>query len=838
MPGIPEARTASATGWNFVRDFESDLLYAARTWRKSPVFIVFVVLTLALAMSANTTVFTVVNTLLLNPLPVPKSSELVSVNAARAGSGASSAAPLQLPYADFKDIQSRTKAFASLAAYSSPRGVTWQAHNSSQGMFLELVTGNYFRTLGLTPARGRFFLPEEDGAPGAHPVTIINYRTWQLRFGGAADIVGRTLRLNRVVLTIIGVAPEHFIGINAIFGPDFWVPTAMAEQLYPTDMANVFSNRSKSLFQGIGRLRPGVSQRAARADLAELASDLAREYPATDEGRVAIVEPIRDALFANNGAQSGSILFGSVGLLVVVGVLLLIACSNVANLLLARAAGRHQEMAVRLALGADRGRLLRQLLTESILLAVLSGAVGLLFAYTALRGLFTVLPSGANFVTPKFDITVFLFALVMSFATGLLFGALPAFRATDVPVAESLKEGARTMGRSRRKVTWANTLLVGQVALSFLLLVLASLFLRSIGRAYTIDPGFQTTHLAVFMTNPGQAGYDHPRAKDFYREVREAVSQIAGVQSVSWASNMPLWARPATTVQVEGYEKRSRADIITTILNTVDRDYFITVDVRIQRGRAFTAVDQENSRPVAIVNQKFAHDYWPGQDPLGKRIQVAGEQQPRYVVGVARNANYTNWAEPAQSCVYLPLEQRYSDGMILYVRSKAGPLQVLPPIRQALHLIGPQVNISVLTGPELVKDGLFFAQAGVALLSIFGFVALGLASIGLYGILAYAVSERKREIGLRIALGAERWTVLRLIVGEGMSLVSAGVLIGLVAALLASGLLGRFLYGLSGADPISILRAAFVLSLVAFVACYLPAWRASRVDPSVALREG
>ncbi len=836
-----EQLTATRPGENirrrsFLTDLWMDLRYALRTFGKAPVFVIFVVLTLALAIGANTTVFTVINTLLLNPLPVPNSSELVSVNVAKLGRTKASV-PLQLSYADFKDIQSRTTVFRSLAAYSSPRGVTWQAEKSSQGLFLELVTGNYFPTLGLVPAKGRFFSPEEDGAPGAHPVAVMNYGTWRLHFGADPGIIGKTLRLNNVVLTIIGIAPQHFIGVNAVFGPDLWVPTAMAEQLFPTEMANVFTNRSKSFLQGIGRLRPGVTPAQARANLSQIAAGLAREYPETDQGRTATLLTLREVLFANNGALSGSVLSGSLGLLAVVGIVLLIACSNVANLLLARASDRRQEMAVRLAIGANRGRLLRQLLTESVVLGVLSGATGLLFAYTALHLLFRALPSGANFVVPKFDAIVFLFALVISLITGLLFGTLPAMKATDVPLAETLKEETRTMGRSRGKVTLANALLVGQVAFSFLLLVLAGLFLRSIGKAYTIDPGFQTQHLAIFMTSPGQAGYDKARAKAFYREVRERVSAMTGVQSLSWASDMPLWSRPAAALQIEGHQKRSQADTITSIVNTVDRDYFDAAGVVIDRGRPFTNIDQEHSAPVAIVNEKIAHDYWPGQDPIGKRIQLAGEQHSRQVVGVARNANYTNWAEPAQACLYIPLEQNYSDGMILYVRTKGAPRQVLTPIQHELHAIGPQVKIAVLTGPELVKDGLFFAQIGVALLSIFGILALGLASIGLYGILAYAVSQRKREIGLRMALGAGRFSVLRMIVAEGMSLVGIGVLIGFGGALTIARLLSRFLYGLSGGDPLSLLGAAIVLSFVALVACYLPARGASKVDPVVALHE-
>ncbi|MBV9306531.1 MAG: ABC transporter permease [Acidobacteriaceae bacterium] len=660
MPDVQNARPSPngeaipdgpARQGSLFTDFWRDLLYAIRTLGKKPVFIAFVVLTLALALGANTTVFTVINTLLLNPLPVPRSPELVSVNRTQWGTVAKASQPLPLSYADFQDIRSRATVFRLLAAYSSPHGVTWQAQSSSQGLFLELVTGNYFPTLGLTPARGRFFLPEEDGAPGAHPVAVMNYGTWRLRFGADPSILGRTLRLNNVVVIIIGVAPEHFIGVNAIFGPDLWVPAAMAEPLFPTEMAKVFTDRSKALLQGIGRLRPGVTPAQARVNLAEVAADLAREHPATEEGRTVTLQPIRDVLFANNGARSGSVLFGSVGLFVVVGMILLIACSNVANLLLARAAGRHQEMAVRLALGAHRGRLLRQLLTESLLLGALSGAAGLLFAYTALPLLRHALPSGANFVVPKFDATVFLFALLVSLLTGLLFGTLPALKATDVPLAEILKEEARTMGRSRGKVTLANVLLIGQVAFSFLLLVLAGLFLRSIERAYTIDPGFQTAHLAIFTTSPGQAGYNQPRTKAFYREVRERVLRISGVKSVSWASNLPLWARPAATVEVEGHQKRSRSDTITTVVNTVGHDYFPTAGVAIDRGRPFTEIDQENATPVAIVNEKMAHDNWPDQDPIGKRIQLAGESSFRQVVGVARNANYTNWAELAQPCV-------------------------------------------------------------------------------------------------------------------------------------------------------------------------------------------
>jgi predicted permease len=806
-----------------MEDLWRDLRYAVRTMRKSPLFVLFVVLTLALGIGANTTVFTVVNTLILNPLPVSDSSGLGAVGGANGKDSGKSGVPLPMSYADLKDYQARNGVFRSLASYTSPHGVTWQANGASQGMFSELVTGNYFSTLGLSPVRGRFFLPEEDGAPGAHAVAVMNYGTWRARFAGADDIVGKTLRLNNVVFTVIGVAPPQFIGVNGLFGPDLWIPAAMAEQLLPNEMQNVFSDRNKQLFRGVGRFKPTATRAQAQANMATIASELAREYPATNEGHTATVRPIRDVLFASSMGATTPILFASAGLLVVVGIVLLIACSNVANLLLARSAARQQEMAVRLAMGASRRRLVRQLLTESVLLGFLSGVLGFFIGYAGLRLLFGALPASANFVAPKLDATVFVFGLVISLATGFLFGTIPAFKASRASVAETLKEEARTTGRSRRRVSLANALLVGQVAFSFLLLVTAALFLRSIQRAYEIDPGFQPTQLAVLTTNPGQAGYKKPQTRAFYKDVRERVARVPGVESVSWASNMPLWARSVNGLQVEGRQQRSQADKVTTIVNTVDRSYFETTGMTIDRGREFTNIDQETSTPVAVVNEKLAHDYWPNGEALGRRIQLQGEKQMRQIVGIARTANYSTWGEPPQLCVYVPLEQNYLDGMNLYVRGKGDPRQLLIPVRREISAAGPQILIGgTLSG----------------LLSVFGLLALALASVGLYGIMAYSVNQRKREIGLRMALGAAQASVLGLILKQGMSLVVTGVVIGFAAALGVSRLLSRMLYGVSATDPASVVGAAVVLLAVALLACYLPARWASRVDPLVALREG
>jgi len=374
--------------------------------------------------------------------------------------------------------------------------------------------------------------------------------------------------------------------------------------------------------------------------------------------------------------------------------------------------------------------------------------------------------------------------------------------------------------------------------LSFLLLVTAALFLRSIQRAYEIDPGFNPARLAVLITNPGQAGYGEPHTQAFYRMVRDRVAGLPGVESVSWASNMPLFARPATGLQIEGRPQESTVERVATIVNTVDDGYFQTAGVSIQRGRELTELDRATSPPVAVVNERLARDYWPGEDALGKRIRVPGEQQMRQIVGVARTANYSSWGEPPQLCVYIPLAQNHLPAMTLYVRSHADPAQIIGSVTREIGAVDSQVLVSgIRTGRQVTDGSLFQARIGVALLSVFGLLALGLASIGLYGILAHAVTQRQREIGLRMALGASPSTVRQLILKQGMTLVSIGVAIGFVAALLVSRTLSGMLYGVGATDPVSLIAAASFLGAVALLACYVPARWATRVDPLVALRQ-
>jgi predicted permease len=822
----------ATTRANAIGEALRDLRYVCRAMKKNPLAVLLVVGTLAVGIGGNTTVFTAVNTLLLNPLPVHHLSELVAIAAQDTAKTSNSNTLFPLSYSDLKDYRDRSVVFNAFAMYTSVRTVTWQEGQEPQRIFAEVVSDDYFGTLGIAPARGRFF-SARDKALQTDAVAVMSYGAWQRRFG-QSNVIGKTLRINNVVLTIIGVAPEKFIGVNALFGPDLWIPAEMAERVFPGEMQNALTDRNKGLFMGLGRLRPGIKRARAESDISTIASALSREYPASDEGRTGVVRPVSDVVFG--GGASSSALFAGIALLIVAAIVLVIACSNVANLLLARSTARRHEFAVRVAIGASRARIIRQLLTESLFLALVSGAVGWFVSYGGIRAIFGTLPSAANFVQPRVGATVFLYSLLVSLATGFLFGTLPALKVSRTGVADALKEESRASGRSRRRVTMGGALLVGQVSLSFLLLMTAALFLRATDRAYSLDPGFQTVHLAVFMTNPGQSGYSAARTKAFYDRVRDEVSRMPEIESVSWASNLPLWSRTVTGLEVEGREQRSRSDRIRSVLNTVDRGFFETAGIPLVAGRGFTIMDGETSSRIAIVNAAMAQTYWP-KGALGRRIRLPGERSPREIVGTVRTANYTGWGEAPQNCVYVPLAQNFSEAMILYVRTRGDPKDVLLEIQRAVHAIGPDIAMDIRTGPEIVNGGLFQMKVAVGMLGVFGLLALALASIGLYGMVAYSVSQRTREIGLRMALGATRQAVLGLVLREGMRLVGLGMAIGFAVAVFAGAVLRGLLYGVAATDPSSVIAASAAMLGFALIACLVPARSATRVDPMEALRE-
>ena len=837
MSSYPAAKLKTSRNFKWLRDLPQDLRYGWRALRKSPGFALVAILTIALAVGASTAVFTMVNTFFLNSLPIHDVSHLAAVYTMPQNADARSTTPQQLSFLDLKDYQERTHVFKNLAGYTSPVAVSFSEGKGADRVFAEIVTGNYFQTLELAPVIGRFLTADEHQAPGGDPVVVIGYGMWQRRFGGRPSAIGRVIYINERPFTIIGVAPQSFKGVNAIFGPDLWIPSMMAEQVLPAQSRNALKVRSKALFTGAGRLRPGVSMAQAQADLRTIAAALRVEYPDADAARTVSVLSVSDAALGSYFGQQ--LLFGSIVLTAIVTLVLLIACSNVANLLLAKAAARRQEIAVRLALGARRSRLIRQLLTESMLLAVMSGVLGYGFAVAGCRFLWSFRPPevAQNFVDLKIDAAVLGFALVVSLASGLIFGIAPALESSRAGLVENLKEDTLGSGRSRRAFRLGNLLVVGQVAFSLIALVTASLFLRSMVRASAIDPGFETQHLALFILNPGQVGYDKARTENFYREARARMSAQPGVISVSWSSNLPLWSRAVSGIAIEGREEERKSETITSVLNTIDADYFATTGIPIQRGRDFTEGDQEGALPVAIINQAMATKYWPNQDAIGKRFRFAGENFYRQIIGVARDANYQTLGESPRPCIYVPLRQNFTDSMVLYVRSSGDSSQILAPAQRVIREIDPQLPIpDVRTGRKIIEQALWTASMGISILLLFGGVALGLASIGLYGLISYSVKQRQREIGIRMALGAGRMQVLQLILRQGLRLVAMGVGIGIALSLMFGRALSKMLYGVSGGDPLSIVAASLVLFVVAGLACYLPARAASKVNPVAGLR--
>ncbi len=832
---IPEG---AATSGQFFSDLLQDLRYAARMLRKTPGFTAVVTLTLALGIGANTAVFTIIDTLILNPLPVAKISELAAVNTTQQKKTAQAAGDPQLmSFLNVKDLRERVHSFSSLAAHSNPMAITMTDTGDAHRIFVEVVTANYFETLGLHPFMGRFFLPNEDTTPGVAPVAVLGYAAWQSRFGGASDIVGRTIKLNNAPFTIIGIGPKGFKGLYAVFGPDVWVPSMMAEQILPAEQRNALSDRALPFFTGVGRLRPGLTLTQARAEMNIIAGALEREYPDADQGQGVMLRPLIEAAY---GPERQGVQFGGALLMAIVGLVLLIACSNVANLLLSRATVRRQEIAVRMALGAGRSRLMRQVLTESVLLGLLGGVLGFLFGYGGCQFLWSLRPAeyAQNLADLRINPSVFGFAFAVSVVTGLIFGIVPALRSSRTSVSEVLKEEARSVGRSRRRISLANTLLAGQVAVSLVLLVVAALFLRSIQREYTIDPGFETKHLALFMLSPGQAGYDRVRTEQFYKQVRDRLGAVPGIWSVSWASNLPLWGRKEVGLVIEGQEQRKKSEVLSAVVNTVDLAYFSTLGIPFVEGRDFTQEDRDISTPIAIINDTLAAKYWPRENAVGKRLQLPRGKEFLQIVGVVKTTNYQTLGEPPQPCVYIPLRQNYSDAMILYVRTERDPSMILAAIQGQIRSLDPALPMEdIRTGTKVIDQALWGSKIGVGLLGVFGLLALGLASVGLYGIMAYSVNQRRREIGVRMALGANQGDVSLFILRQGMSVVFSGVALGACLAFLLGRALSGFLYGVSATDPLSLGGASLVLLVVAFIACYLPARSASRVDPLIALQQ-
>jgi predicted permease len=706
-------------------------------------------------------------------------------------------------------------------------------------------------------ARGRALTPADDQTPGAHPVVVISHGLWQRRFGGSQSVIGQQLTLNGQSFTIVGVTPADFHGPEVFETNDIYVPMMMQALLRPPRGGfsgemnpDLLSRRQAGWLRLIGRLRDGVTIEQAQAELATLAQQLEQAYPEINRGRIATLFPV-SKLDPRAYTQLVSV---AALLLAVVAPVLLVACANVANLLLARSAARRKEIAVRLALGASRWRLVRQLLTESVLLSLLGASVGLLLAWWTVDVLQTVRPPVGIFsftLEYSVDGRVLGFTLALSLLVGVIFGLAPALQGSRPDLVPALKDESFASGRPRRRFHLRDLLVVAQVALSLVLLVGAGLFLRSLQYAQAIRPGFDAEKVLTATLNINLLRYTKAQGQEFYRQVVERLAALPGVESVSLARVVPIsgggrtsslliegQAGPDNVSRSEGTGAGAEESPNLVSVNVVGLKYFQTMGIALVRGRDFTAPDREGAPGVVLINESFARRYFAGQEPLGRRLSFRGPRGPWLeVAGIVRDSKYRTLGEGPTPFVYQPLAQNHETGMTLLVRAAGDPLALAGVVRREVQALDRNLPVSDLQPlTTLLSSSLFPARMGAVLLGAFGLLALLLAAVGLYGVMSYSVSRRTREIGVRMALGAQTTDVLRLVLREGMTLVVIGIAGGLVAASAVSRLLQSFLYGISPMDGATFATIPVILAAVALLASYLPARRAAKVDPMIALR--
>ncbi len=807
-----------------------DIRYGWRRLWASPGFTLVAVVSLALGIGANTAIFTLVNTVLLRPLPVKDPERLVSVFPFEADGSVGA-----FSYPDYRDFRDRNEVFSGLYVQRfAPLSLSRDGQN--ERVWGYMVSGNYFDVLGVEAARGRTFLPEEDRTPLAHPVAVLSHASWQQRFGGDPQIVGRTIDLNGHAFTVVGVAPEGFNGAEIAYTPELWVPVQMQEWIEPGNPW--LEDRETHNIFAAGRLKDGVTHEQAVSGLNAVARQLGEEHPETNEGlRVLLTPPglihpiLRGPIIGFTGALMG-----------VVALVLLIACTNLANLLLARATERRKEIAIRLALGASRLRLVRQLLTESVLLALAGGVAGWLLAMWVVDTVEAFKPP-VNFpltIELNIDWRVFGFSLLASVATGILFGLAPALQSTKPELVAALKDAAPQGGSRRSRLR--SSLIVAQVALSLVLLVAAGLVLRTLRHVQTVSPGFDAENAFQMSVDVGLQGYDEARGRQFYRQLVERVRAIPGVESAAVASFVPLSLNyNSRDVFVEGEAAARGANIPNAMNASVGPGYFDAMGVTLVGGRAFTERDTEDAPGVIIVNEAFARRFFPGPDPvasaLGRRVGHDAEGPWMEIVGVARDGKYFSISEAPRPFMFTPMEQDYQSSAILVVRSEGDPRPLVGAAREEVRRLDAKLPVfDVKTMTEHMGISLFPTRVAAALLGAFGLLALTLSAVGIYGVMSYSVAQRTHEIGVRMALGARPRDVLRLVVGQGMALAAVGVLIGLAAALAATRVLAGLFYGVSASDPATFAFVTALLGGVAFLACYVPARRATKVDPMIALR--
>lgn len=812
-----------------------DIRYAVRSMRKTPAFAAVAVLTLALGIGANTAIFTIINAVFLHPLPVEDGAHLMQINTTdvrNKGLGGGGGG-LGISGPNFQDIRDRSQSFASVTAFTGTT-VSMTVNGQADQYFALIVAGNYFDTLGVKAELGRTFRKEEDAELGAGPVIVISHGLWQRKFSGDPNVIGKTVLLDGQGFTIIGVAPRGFNGTFILGNTDMWAPFSMHDQLLAGFFKENWNDRRFLDLGTVGRLKTGVTQQQANAELHGIGLQLEHDFPVPNKGRNFEAQPLLDNLIGPQLTRAAQVM------MVVVGLVLLIACVNIANLLLARASGRKREISIRLAVGATRVRIITQLLTEALVLALAGGLLGLGIAVLGRDLLWNFRPPFLlnSAIDVSLDSHVLLFTLGISLLTGILFGLVPAFEASRPNLVEQLKERT-TSDFSGRSFGLRGAFVSVEFALSLVALIGAGLFLISLRNAQRINPGFDEQNLAMMSFDVGSLNYDLPRQREFQRRVLEVAQSSPGIKSAMLTQNVPLGPGGgfARSIFPEGQDADPKRSGVLVNIDSISPNYFAAMGIPIVRGEPFTDSIRPDGPQVAIINETAAKRFWPNQDAVGKRFHFFGDKQWTQIIGIARDSKYFTLGEDPTPYMYQPLIQAPSPAVTLLVRSEQDPKLILNALRnqvQALDRNLPLTNVWPIG--EVISQALWGARFAAALLLVFAGLAVVLASVGIYGVVAYSVGQRVREIGIRMALGAHPGDVMVMILRQSGIALGIGLGAGLLFAFAGARTLTDLLYGVSPHEPLPFIIFSLVLALVGLAASYIPARRATRVDPVIALR--
>lgn len=814
-----------------------DIRYAIRVLAKKPGFTIVAVLSLTLGIGANSTIFTLVKAVFLQGVPVQDPSRVVSIYSNQQSKGAAPQLYLPVTYLNARDYREMNDVFSGCAVVIQTGG-TLTISGKDSPSFVELVNYDFFDVLGIHITQGRTFVQDEDKTPGSHPVAIMSYAKWSTDFGADPKVLGQNVLINGQDYAVVGIAPKEFHDVGFLGSPDFWIPMVMHDQILTGVVKTWFNERGARIAFAVARLKPGVTLERAQTSMHALGDQLAREYPKDNSGRNNDLVPLDQTNIPP--AQRATFVRAGLLMMITVGLVLLIACANVANLLLTRAMQRRRELAIRLSLGASRGRLIRQLLTESLILGLLAGVLGALTANWAKGLIVGLIPGGLpQGLDISLDYRVLGFTMLLAVVAAILFGLVPALQSSNPNQMTSLRDRTDAPGGATRWYGLRGVLVMIQVSLSLIALVGAGLFIHSLKNAQQMDPGFETKHEIIMGINLGAQKYAQPRAEEFYRDMVERLRSLPMVAGASIADAAPFNGSFQRTTFPDGVDLNDPRNGKLTPTISVGPGYFGATGITMLSGREFDDHDDAQSHMVAVVNQAFVNQAWPGQNPLGKHLHFLLQTWDVEVVGLVKTVKYLTLGEPAQPIVYFPLKQHYSPGVVAYVRTNGDPHGAIATVRSTVQAMDPALPLrNVRTVQELLDQSqtLVAARVGAELLGAFGLLALLLAAIGTYGVMSYSVSQRTQEIGIRMALGAQRSDVLALIMRNGMAMVFAGIVAGLILSTVLTSTMESLLYGIQYFDPMSFFATAGLLMLVALVACWIPARRAMRVDPIVALR--